>query len=283
MDLQDLWTGLEVDLCAEFRSYRERLSTLEVREKSDRTLLTVADVAVQELVTRHVRAIDATSPIIAEEDSVRAVRSDVAAAPDRVWVIDPIDGTSQFVDPELREFCTAVCLLDKGTPTAAFVLAPELDDGRPVLVIADAARGTVSVNGSPARPAMLRPRSLHASVTGRGDSVTAAFRARLSAAGYTVKTKATSQTIDLVRTCVDLDGHGLARTLPGFDVFRREQQKIWDGLAGICLAQILGLRFTDDTGRPRLPVSPSVLVEPEPAFDSTIVGRPEVLEWLLAR
>jgi len=281
MHLEQLWSRLNADLTAAFRHYRQRLSSLAVTEKADHTLLTAADVAIQDLIITQIRLMDPGALVIAEEDNPLAARTADEPVPGRVWVIDPIDGTSQFVDPSAREFCSVVCVVDHGEPTAVFVLAPELHDGGSLLITADTATGAVIMNGRAATSTAAGERSLKASVTGRGTEATAAFRGRLVDAGYSVKTKATSQTVDLIRTSVDLADVGLARTLPPFDVFRREQQKIWDGLAGLCLARILGLATVDADGRPRLPLTARELASAEPSFDCTIVGRPEVLQWCM--
>ena len=95
MHLEQLWSRLNADLTAAFRHYRQRLSSLAVTEKADHTLLTAADVAIQDLIITQIRLMDPGALVIAEEDNPLAARTADEPVPGRVWVIDPIDGTSQ--------------------------------------------------------------------------------------------------------------------------------------------------------------------------------------------
>src|SRR4051812_589164 len=54
--LESLWTKLDELLLPVLRSYRERLPTLEVSEKADRTLLSEADLAAQRLIVETILA-----------------------------------------------------------------------------------------------------------------------------------------------------------------------------------------------------------------------------------
>lgn len=103
---------------------------------------------VQDLIVSAIRAKEPDAVIIAEEDERNGPRSEITASRGRVWVIDPIDGTSQFVHGEKVEFCSVVCLLDDWEPVEAFVLAPELGAGRtPLLATANARTGAVLLGG----------------------------------------------------------------------------------------------------------------------------------------
>src|SRR5687768_10386360 len=109
--------------------YRSRRS-LRVEQKPDNTLLSEADVAVQTQIIQCVRAFDPDAFIVAEEGSRSQGLLHAVDPGGRVWVIDPIDGTAQFVIGEGREFCSVVCLIEDRKPVAAFVLAPELGPDR---------------------------------------------------------------------------------------------------------------------------------------------------------
>jgi 3'-phosphoadenosine 5'-phosphosulfate (PAPS) 3'-phosphatase len=58
-------------------------------------------------------------------------------------------------------------------------------------------------------------------------------------------------------------------------------QKVWDGLAGLCLGQASGLVSVDAAGNNRLPVDVDILSRPEPLFNSTIMGDEELVTWFL--
>ena len=99
------------------------------------------------------------------------------------------------------------------------------------------------------------------------------------AAGYQLKTRTTSQTLDMVRTAVDLTGL-TDPPLPGFALFCRRQQKLWDGVAGLALGRASGLRDCDETGS-ELPLGPDFLSAATPTFPSTVMGQPETVAWFL--
>lgn len=150
-DHDQLWSELAGDLGREFRKYRSRLRDIDISVKPDKTLLTEADIAVQNLIIDRIREIDPHPVIVAEEDERTTVRKEILEKPGRIWVIDPIDGTAEFVKPRGREFCSVVCLLEDLMPAAAFILAPELGTGStPIVVTASVRNAVVTINGNTA-------------------------------------------------------------------------------------------------------------------------------------
>lgn len=275
MNLESLWTTLDERLLPVLQSYRERLPTLEVSEKADKTLLSEADLAAQRLIVDTILEAFPESGFVAEEDDEPIPRQG-----NPVWVIDPIDGTSEFVSATGREFCSVVCRLDDGVPTAAYVLAPELGDGRQPIRIHWAAH--VTVNDEPAKPLPARSKPVRASVTRSKGSQPRSFEAELTRAGCDMKLRTTSQTLDMVRACVDLSPWTGAPDQQ-FDFFYRPNQKVWDGLAGMAFAMAMGRIARDGSGRDPVPVSPELLAEREPQFSETIAGDPDCVRWFLSR
>jgi 3'(2'), 5'-bisphosphate nucleotidase len=102
----------------------------------------------------------------------------------------------------------------------------------------------------------------------------------MSEAGFELKTRTTSQTLDMVRTCVDLSEETGAAMVP-FVLFYREAQKVWDGAAGMCLAQTAGLRVCDRHGRDRHIIDLD-LSTAEPTFASTLVAASLTADQFLA-
>lgn len=278
MSLDALWGDLEERLLPLFADYRSRLADLPVEVKADRTLLTEADVAVQALIMERIRSREPGAVIIAEEDERTKTRDDVARSNGRVWVIDPIDGTAEFVRPGHREFCSVVCLLEDWRPAAAFVLAPELGAGGTALrVTADVAARSVQVDGVPVlAPA---PDGRWISATRSAGTPPRAFDEAAEKAGYQLKVRTTSQSVDMLRTALDLSSVSDPTLVP-FDLFWRREQKLWDGAAGIAIGAALGLRSADEHGHP-LPFGPVFLSEPTPVFDSTVMGHPRTVDWFL--
>lgn len=97
---------------------RHAAGELIVRHKEDATPVTQADLEIE----RALRAVVADrfpgDDVVGEEDGRRG-------AGDRVWVIDPIDGTRNFVD-KIQLWATLIALVVDGVPVLGMIEAPEL-------------------------------------------------------------------------------------------------------------------------------------------------------------
>lgn len=280
MNLEKLWADLTTELLDTLAAYRSRVAELDVHEKADHTLLTEADLAVERMIIDKIRALDPDARVLAEESGSGSWRPGVGEEPERIWVIDPIDGTAEFVQPQSAEFCSVVCLLERREPVAALIVAPELGAGRtPIVVLASRADKMILVNGQRATYNNGPESALVASLTRSSKSEAPPHEMAMVEAGYTLKTRTTSQTLDMLRTALDLTE--LVEDAPRFDLFYRPLQKVWDGLAGLCLGEIVGLMSMDMNGSRRLPVSMETLAQPEPTFASTVMGRPEAVKWFV--
>ena len=281
MNLDQLWDELTSDLEREFRGFRSRLRHLNVSVKADNTLLTDADVAVENLIIDRIRKVDPHPVIIAEEDERTALRKEVLDKPARIWVIDPIDGTAEFVNPRSREFCSVVCLLENLHPVAAFIMAPELGrNSTPLVITASVRDAAAKVNGHDGHRHSVDDGQRWVSATRSKTEPPRPFERELTQLGYNLKTRTTSQTLDMLRTALDISTF-TDLPLPQFQLFMRKNQKVWDGLAGLCLGKVMGLVSADAEGNSRLPVNVDILSRPEPVFKSTIMGDEELVSWLL--
>ncbi|MFV2103220.1 inositol monophosphatase family protein [Micromonospora sp. LOL_024] len=124
MNLDRLWTDLTAELLGMLASFRSRVVDIDVQEKADHTLLTEADLAIEAMIISRIQALDPTARVLAEESGSGAWRPGVDEEPERIWVIDPIDGTAEIVRPHSVEFCSVVCLLERREPVAALIVAP---------------------------------------------------------------------------------------------------------------------------------------------------------------
>ena len=74
---------------------------------------------------------------------------------DRVWIVDPLDGTREFGEPPRSDWAVHVALVEGGVPTAGAVALPALDltlhSGRPA-VVPDAPGGGPRIICSRTRP-----------------------------------------------------------------------------------------------------------------------------------
>ncbi|MFJ4342350.1 inositol monophosphatase family protein [Streptomyces sp. NPDC088915] len=124
-----------------------QLAAHEIVEKNGpHDLVTVADRAAEAHLTASLTALLPGSVVVGEE----AVHADPAVydalggdAP--VWIVDPVDGTRQFVhgDPA---FCTLVALARHGEVLASWTYAPALEQ----MAVAVRGRGA-TLNGEPLR------------------------------------------------------------------------------------------------------------------------------------
>ncbi len=97
---------------------------IPVEFKSGKTdVVTQADRDAQRAVIDVIQETYPDDPIVGEEDDERKTVPDTGPA----WVIDPIDGTNNFVR-EIRVFGTAVAAVVDGEPVGSAVVCPALDD-----------------------------------------------------------------------------------------------------------------------------------------------------------
>ena len=104
-----------------------RFRTLEshaISEKSPGDWVTDADHECEELLTASLLAIEPGVPVVGEEASAadRTLLTD-GHTHDRVWVLDPVDGTRAFIEGS-PDFATMVALIEGGVTTAAWIWQP---------------------------------------------------------------------------------------------------------------------------------------------------------------
>ena len=87
------------------RIYRQGF---DVREKSDHSPLTTADLTSHELISRQLRQLTPDLPILSEESGAIAYRE--RAAWRSYWLIDPLDGTREFIKRN-DEFTVNIALI----------------------------------------------------------------------------------------------------------------------------------------------------------------------------
>lgn len=280
MDIKTIFRDITNVALPIIRKYREEIQNLEIREKEDHTLLTEADILVQKAILEVIQSYDQNCRFIAEENVCLDTSN---SSGERTWIVDPIDGTKEFVSPEGKEFCIAICVLRERTPIGAMVLLPELgQEGKPVLIEATPDLPQIFLNGTPI--------SIHSSENDVPKKISAtrsrgteprSFESRLKTYGCTLKTRTTSQTIDLLRVAIDLSAW-TDPSLDSFDLFYRQKQKLWDGAPGIFLNLIAGRVAVDEKGRNLIPFSKDLLDQSTPILPVTIVGRQKYIKWFLA-
>jgi len=93
-----------------------------VRGKADASPVTEADERAEAVIVPALRALAPQWAIVAEEAVAAA---GVPACGDRFWLVDPLDGTREFVGRN-GEFTVNIALVEDGVPVAGVVHAPAL-------------------------------------------------------------------------------------------------------------------------------------------------------------
>jgi myo-inositol-1(or 4)-monophosphatase len=135
----DFAIGLAREAGALARDMRRNLGALEAKRPMD--YATEADHAVETLIRQRIAARFGDA-VIGEEDG--------GAPADLVWVVDPIDGTVNYIHGTTR-WCVSIALLAAGEIESGVINAP--DERR--LFTAQRGRGAF-VNGAPMRVSSLR-------------------------------------------------------------------------------------------------------------------------------
>jgi len=135
-DLQRIRTALDAT-----RAVLERFTPGEVehRVKDGGDPVTEADLALNEVL--HEILPQPGEGWLSEETA----DSDDRLPRKRVWVVDPLDGTKEFVNG-VPEWCVSIALVEEGRAVAGGIAIPPRD-----LTIIGAVESGVTVNGEPAR------------------------------------------------------------------------------------------------------------------------------------
>ncbi|WP_171168578.1 inositol monophosphatase family protein [Streptomyces sp. I05A-00742] len=152
-DLTDVEEAVRKAAATEIMPRFRQLAAHEIVEKrGPHDLVTVADRQAEEYLTGALTALLPGSRVVGEE-AVHADASVLEAlgGDEPVWIVDPVDGTRQFVhgDPG---FATLVCLAHRGELLASWTYAPALE------LMATARRGAGAfLDGVPLRPGPAAP------------------------------------------------------------------------------------------------------------------------------
>jgi 3'(2'), 5'-bisphosphate nucleotidase len=95
-----------------------------VQLKEDRSPLTRADLASHACIVSGLANIDPDTPVISEEGELPSIEE--RRSWHRFWLVDPLDGTKEFVRGN-GEFTVNVALLEDGEPVLGVVFAPALE------------------------------------------------------------------------------------------------------------------------------------------------------------
>ncbi|MEZ5775604.1 MAG: 3'(2'),5'-bisphosphate nucleotidase CysQ [Hyphomicrobiaceae bacterium] len=113
-------------MCAAAREAGRRMMEIYERgfqkhAKADGTPVTEADLAAEAVILERL-AVFRDIPVVSEENAA----SHAIAPPERFFLVDPLDGTKEFVNRN-GEFTVNIALIEHGVPTLGVVLAPAKD------------------------------------------------------------------------------------------------------------------------------------------------------------
>ena len=120
-------------------------SNFDVRSKNDRSPVTAADERAEDVIVPRLAELAPGIPIVAEERVAAGHVPDVSGG--RFWLVDPLDGTREFIDRN-GEFTVNIALIEDRRPALGVVYAP----ARRRLYAADGPGAVfVEEDGGPAR------------------------------------------------------------------------------------------------------------------------------------
>lgn len=129
-------------------------STFSVEEKEDRSPLTEADLRSERVILAGLRRIAPEIPVLSEESA--QVPYSTRRNWSRLWVVDPLDGTKEFVQRN-GEFTVNIALVDNHRPILGIVHAPVLERDYFACEGVGAFRSDASAAGRPIRVARRGP------------------------------------------------------------------------------------------------------------------------------
>lgn len=220
---------------------------LEVRERGleGRELKDAGDAAAQELIARLLAEHRPEDAVLSEE----AVDDKARLEAERVWIIDPLDGTREFSEPPRDDWAVHVALWERGELTVGAVAQPALGE-------------TFTTARPPVVPAMTAPRPRIAVSRSRPPAFVEAM-AREIGADLVPMGSAGVKVLSVVRDVSDAYVHAGG-------------QYQWDNAAPVAVARAAGLFCS------RVDGAPLVYNEDDTSLPDLIVCRPELADRIIA-
>jgi len=101
----------------------QKSANFVVTTKPDNSYVTSADIAVSKFLNQKLSQEFPQIPIICEEGNLREITGEI------FWLIDPIDGTSSFIEGS-EEFAINIALIKDGKPIFGLLYAPRFEGGK---------------------------------------------------------------------------------------------------------------------------------------------------------
>ncbi|HEX4490736.1 MAG TPA: 3'(2'),5'-bisphosphate nucleotidase CysQ [Acidimicrobiia bacterium] len=244
-------TALSDDELAAAIAQRAGELLLEVRATAqsegvdDKTTRSRGDLTSNELILAELARERPDDAVLSEESKDDPIR----LAAERVWIVDPLDGTREFAEFGRPDWAVHVALVVAGTPVAAAVALPAL--------------GEVLSTANPPSLAPAHAGAVRLVVSRTRPPKVTEFLASTMTAELVPMGSAGAKTMAVVRGEADVYAHGGG-------------QYEWDSAAPVGVAAAAGLHVS------RLDGSPLVYNQPDPYLPDLLVCRPELAETVLA-
>ena len=103
------------------------LATAAVREKAPKDFVTDADIAAQQCIERRIHEVFPDHQFLGEESPHSKIDRDQLAQVDWLWVVDPLDGTVNYVH-RMPNFAVSIALMNRGKTVLGVVYDPMADE-----------------------------------------------------------------------------------------------------------------------------------------------------------
>ncbi|MDH3295797.1 MAG: 3'(2'),5'-bisphosphate nucleotidase CysQ [Acidimicrobiia bacterium] len=209
------------------------------------TLKDVGDLSAHQFIIESLVETRPEDAVLSEEGADRRER----LSAERIWIVDPLDGTREFAEPPRIDWAVHIALVVNGEPVAGSVSLP--------------AEGLTLGTNPPEQlpPAIDGPPRVIVSRTRRPPA--AQMLARQLGADYIEMGSAGAKAMAVVRGAADIYAHSGG-------------QYEWDSCAPVAVARAAGLHCS------RLDGSPMVYNNPDPYLPDLLICRPEWAEKSLA-
>jgi 3'(2'), 5'-bisphosphate nucleotidase len=208
-----------------------RVESADVESKADGSPVTRADLASERVILAGLAALSPPLPVVSEEGDVPQA---VAGAGNLFWLVDPLDGTKEFIKG-LPEYTVNIALVEDGTPILGAIHVPPQDR----LYVAARGLGARRIDASGTT-------ALHAA---KVDELRSAVASRSHLSPETVRLLSrlgineTTPRGSSLKICAVAEG--AAHVYP-----RLGPTCLWDTAAGTAVAREAGCAVIDLTGQP---------------------------------
>lgn len=253
--------------------YAKQLAAQEfqVSEKGPDDFVTTVDQALDQRLTQHFSELFPQDGVITEENA--ASRKHFQSDFERLWCIDPLDGTKDFIQGD-RNYAVLVGLLEQKQAIAGWIYAPEAD----VMYYGGGDLGVWKVQGD------AKPQSCITSAPAPAP-VCRTIIGDIDFDNFAPAITAKIPEIEFMRSPGSFGLKVMNVVLGQADlyVYFNRRVKVWDSAASIAIARAAGLVCCDLDGKP-LNYEASVINPETLAHQQTIViGWESYIESLLPR